>query len=103
MRFHGPGEGDKKDRRFGETGLGDGGIAAQVARCQAESTPGSCREFTCRGDGKQRQLGFRDGKFRKATIHAHQKLREYPDTGFVNIFEAGEMDDHFGRKFRLIT
>jgi hypothetical protein len=32
IRFHGPGEGDKKDRRFVDTDLGDG-VAAQVARC----------------------------------------------------------------------
>jgi hypothetical protein len=40
------------------------------------------------------QFLFRNGEARAAAIQADQKLREYPDAGFVQILESGEMDDH---------
>ena len=42
-------------------------------------------------------------KYLRDHPEADQKFREYPDSGFVQIFEAGEMDDHLRIKFCMIT
>jgi hypothetical protein len=38
-----------------------------------------------------------------ATIQADKNLRKYPDAGFVQILETGEMDDHLSGEFCLIA
>ena len=40
---------------------------------------------------------------RVAAIQADEKFREYPDAGFVQILETGEMDDNFTGEFCLIA
>jgi hypothetical protein len=37
----------------------------------------------------------------KTAMHANKQLGRCPNAGFVQIFDAGEMDDHFGSKFLL--
>jgi len=44
------------------------------------------------------EANFSSGTVRAAAIAANQKLCEYPNTMFVEILEAGEMDDHLSRK-----
>ena len=51
----------------------------------------------------RRQFLLRNVKVDAAAIQADQKLREYQDPGFVQIFEAGEMDDHLRIEFCLIA
>ena len=51
----------------------------------------------------RRQFRLRNGKVRAAAIQADQKLGEYPDAGFVQILETGEMDHHLRSEFCLIA
>jgi len=49
------------------------------------------------------QFSFRNGEVRAAAVQADQKLGVYPNAGFVQILETGEMDDHLTREFFLIA
>jgi len=39
----------------------------------------------------------------KTTIQAEENPREYEESGFVEILQAGEVDHHLSRQFRLIA
>ena len=49
------------------------------------------------------QFSFRNGEVREAAMQADQKLWEYPDAGFVQIHETGEIDEHLSGEFCLIA
>jgi hypothetical protein len=58
-----------------------------------------CPSVVC----KAGQFGFPNDEMRKSAIQADQKPRERRNSGFVQISEAREMDDHLSCDFRLIT
>jgi hypothetical protein len=40
------------------------------------------------------QFSFRHNEFRRATIQADAKFREYEDDGLVNVLQSGRADAH---------
>jgi hypothetical protein len=51
---------------------------------------------------KLQQFGFRNRKFREATIQTDYKLRENPHRGLVQTLDAGKMDGDFTVEITLV-